>query len=51
MVAFVIKYRLAVDVVTDKRRLGLGMYALDKHEWKILEQLRGVLKVKRMPRR
>jgi hypothetical protein len=49
MLDFVIKYRLAVDTVTDKRRLGLGIYALDEHEWRILEQMRGVLKVKKLP--
>jgi len=45
MVEFIIGYRAAVDAVTDKRRLGLGIYALDEREWLILEQLRDVLKV------
>ena len=45
MVEFIIGYRAAVDAVTDKRRLGLGIYALDGRGWLILEQLRDVLKV------
>ena len=48
MVDFIVDYRVPVDVVTDKRRLGLGDYALDEHEWKVLEQLQDVLVVRQL---
>ncbi|KAJ8591968.1 hypothetical protein M405DRAFT_891619, partial [Rhizopogon salebrosus TDB-379] len=30
--------------MTDKRKLGLGVYELDDHEWTLVTQLRDVLK-------
>ncbi|KIM57250.1 hypothetical protein SCLCIDRAFT_130856, partial [Scleroderma citrinum Foug A] len=39
MVDFIVDYHVPVDAVTNKRRLGLGNYALNEHEWKVLEQL------------
>ena len=36
------------DIVTNKQRLGLGDYALDEHEWKVLEQLQDVLAVRQL---
>ncbi|KIM56043.1 hypothetical protein SCLCIDRAFT_133576 [Scleroderma citrinum Foug A] len=44
MADFIIDYRVPVDLMTNKRSLGLAMYALEEHEWDMLEQLRDVLK-------
>lgn len=44
MLDFAIQYRHAVDVMTDKRKLGLGAYELSDDEWTLVEQLRDVLK-------
>lgn len=51
MVDFIVDYHVPVDMVTDKRRLGLSDYALDEHEWKVLEQLRDVLAVRQLLQR
>ena len=48
MVDFVVDYRVPVNTMTDKRRLGLGDYALNEHEWRVLEQLRDVLAVRKL---
>ncbi|KAJ8591953.1 hypothetical protein M405DRAFT_685145, partial [Rhizopogon salebrosus TDB-379] len=45
MLEFAINYRKAIDAMTDKRKLGLGVYELDEHEWTLVMQLRDVLKV------
>jgi hypothetical protein len=45
MLDFALKYRVAIDGITDKHRLGLSSYGLDDHEWVLLEQLRDILKV------
>ncbi|KIM68456.1 hypothetical protein SCLCIDRAFT_105430, partial [Scleroderma citrinum Foug A] len=45
MASFVVDYCIPVDAMADKQRLGLGDYALDEHEWKVLEQLQNVLVV------
>jgi hypothetical protein len=48
MLEFAINYRKVIDVMTDKRKLGLGVYELDDHEWTLVTQLRDVLKVSDM---
>jgi hypothetical protein len=48
MLDFAINYRKAIDAMTDKRKLGLGEYELDDHEWTLVMQLRDVLKVRDM---
>jgi hypothetical protein len=48
MLDFVLKYRVAIDGITDKHKLGLSSYGLDDHEWVLLEQLHDVLKVCRV---
>ena len=48
MLDFAINYRKAIDAMTDKRKLGLGEYELDDHEWTLAMQLRDVLKVSDM---
>ena len=42
---FMCEYHVAIEAITDKRRLGLTDLALDDHEWDLLKQLCGVLKV------
>ena len=42
---FVCKYHVAIEAITDKQKLGLTDLALDEHEWGLLKELRGVLKV------
>ncbi|KIM66377.1 hypothetical protein SCLCIDRAFT_21879 [Scleroderma citrinum Foug A] len=37
MVNFVVNYCIPVNAMVDKQKLGLGDYALDKHEWKVLK--------------
>ena len=48
MVDFVVDYRVPVNTMIDKQRLGLGDYALNEHEWRVLEQLRDVLAVRKL---
>ena len=48
MLEFAINYRKVIDAMTDKRKLGLGVYELDDHEWTLVTQLRDVLKVSDM---
>jgi hypothetical protein len=45
MLDFAVKYRPAIDTMTAARDLGLRNYELDQAEWKIAEDLGGVLKV------
>ena len=51
MANFVVDYHVPVDAMVDKRKLGLGNYALDEHEWKVLGQLRDVLAVSKLLQR
>ncbi|KIM54682.1 hypothetical protein SCLCIDRAFT_36097, partial [Scleroderma citrinum Foug A] len=39
MADFIVDYHVPVNAMTDKQRLGLGDYALNEHEWRVLEQL------------
>ena len=48
MANFVVDYHIPVDAMVDKQKLGLGDYALDKHEWKVLGQLQDVLAVSKL---
>ena len=48
MASFVVDYCVPVNAMANKQRLGLGDYALDEHEWKVLEQLRNVLVVSKL---
>ena len=45
MLTFAIQYRPAIDSMTAVRDLGLRKYELDQAEWKLVEELRDVLKV------
>lgn len=45
MLDFALLYRITINVITDKARLGLVNLALDDDEWELLHQLRDVLKV------
>ncbi|KAG2085773.1 uncharacterized protein F5147DRAFT_588812 [Suillus discolor] len=45
MLNFALEYRKAIDAITDKRKLGLGEYALEDEEWMLAKQLRDVLKI------
>lgn len=45
MLDYAIEHREAVDIVTQRRDLGLRKFELNDDEWAIAEQLRGVLKV------
>ena len=36
---FAVEYKVAIDTITDKHKLGLSSYALDKHEWELLRQV------------
>lgn len=40
-----LRYRSAIDKITADKELGLRQYELDRVEWRILEELRKVLKV------
>ena len=42
---FVCEYHVAIEAITDKRKLGLTDLALNEHEWGLLKELCGVLKV------
>ncbi|KIM62896.1 hypothetical protein SCLCIDRAFT_118637, partial [Scleroderma citrinum Foug A] len=44
MVDFGVSYDQVIESLTDKRRLGLAEFAIDKHEWDLLKQLHEVLK-------
>ena len=46
MVDFRVLYDQVIELVTDKRRLGLGDFAINEHEWELLRQLHNVLKVR-----
>jgi hypothetical protein len=46
MLDFALLYRVAINAITDKARLGLVNLALDDDEWELLRQLRDVLKVR-----
>lgn len=48
MLEFVNNYCKVIDVMTNKRKLGLGVYELDDHEWTLVTQLQDVLKVSDM---
>ena len=45
MANFVVDYRVPIEDITDKHKLGLMAYALNDHEWDLLGQLRDMLKV------
>jgi len=45
MLNFILEYRAPIEDITDKWKLGLMTYTLDDHEWRLLGQLRDVLKV------
>lgn len=45
MLSFAAEYRSAIDSMTAARDLGLRKYELDQAEWKIVGELRDVLKV------
>ena len=45
MLTFAAQYRSAIDTMTAARDLGLRKYELDQAEWKIVGELRDVLKV------
>ena len=45
MADFIVDYRVPIEDITDKWRLGLTVYTLDDHEWELLGQLHNVLKV------
>ena len=46
MVDFRVLYDQVIKLVMDKRKLGLGDFAIDEHEWELLRQLHNVLKVR-----
>ena len=45
MLEFVLKYREAINAITQKRELGLRKFELDMDEWILAQQLTDVLKV------
>ncbi|KIJ09044.1 hypothetical protein PAXINDRAFT_88027 [Paxillus involutus ATCC 200175] len=45
MLEFALKYRQAVDAITDKRKLGLGIYELHNEDWVLVEQLPSFLQI------
>ena len=45
MLEFALKYREAIDAITQKRELGLHEFELDTDEWILAQQLTDVLKV------
>ncbi|KAG2368824.1 hypothetical protein BDR07DRAFT_1448069 [Suillus spraguei] len=45
MLNFGLQYQAAIDVMTDKRKLGLGEYELSEEEWTLVKPLWDVLKV------
>lgn len=46
MLKYALEHRKAVDVVTQRRDLGLRQFELTDEEWEIAGQLRDVLKVR-----
>ena len=46
MVDFGILYNQFIESVTDKQWLGLADFAINEHEWKLLQQLHDMLKVR-----
>jgi hypothetical protein len=46
MLEFAVKFRPAIDTITDERDMKLRQYELLEQEWKIVRQLRDVLKVR-----
>ena len=44
---YALKHWKVVDLVTQRRELGLREYKLTDNEWAIVEQLRNVLKVRK----
>jgi hypothetical protein len=46
MLEYAIEHREAIDIVTQRRDLGLRKFELIDDEWMIVEQLRDVLKVR-----
>ena len=49
MLDFTIKYKKVINKMTASRSNGLQQYELSKHEWKVVKQLRNVLKVRPLP--
>ena len=45
MLEYCVRYRAAIDRITQKRDLGLRDFELTDEEWKLAEQLRDSLKV------
>ena len=45
MLEFVLKYREAINAITQKQELGLRKFELDTDEWILAQQLTDVLKV------
>ena len=45
LLEYALKHRKAVDLLTQRRELGLRKFELSDNEWAIVEQLRSVLKV------
>ena len=45
MLEFALKYRKAIDAITQKRELGLHEFELDTDEWILAQQLTDILKV------
>ncbi|KIK17959.1 hypothetical protein PISMIDRAFT_110330 [Pisolithus microcarpus 441] len=45
MLAYAVKYREAINGVTQRQELGLGKFKLSNHEWVVAEQLSDVLLV------
>ena len=47
MLAFALQYRVAIDNITGNKTASLRQYELSDEEWRIVEQLRDTLKVRR----
>ncbi|KIJ15695.1 hypothetical protein PAXINDRAFT_11295 [Paxillus involutus ATCC 200175] len=45
MLEFALEYRWGIDMITDKWKLGLGVYKLQEHKWTLIKQLRDILKI------
>lgn len=45
MLDVAVRYNQVIENIMDKRKLALGKYAIDEHEWELLKQLHKVLKV------
>ncbi len=46
MIDFAIKYKEAINKITEDRSMQLRQYELARDEWELAEQLRDVLKVR-----